>query len=373
MLCERTGPQPITDCEERQMRFGFFDQLPCASGFTEAQRYRDILAQIELGDEVGFDTVWLGELHFSRAFSILANPLMVLAAAAQRTRRIRLGTAVTLLPLHNPVKIAEDAATVDILSNGRLELGCGRGTAPLHYAGYDIPQEESRERFDEALDFIIGAWTNERFSYAGKHYRAKDLTVIPQPVQKPHPPVRIAANSPDTFPFAARRGFPIFATPLINPPEKLKEGLAVYRGTLPAGDTALAFPVHVTTSRADALSARGGRTAGAARPSRHQKLRGLPPGPGPHRARDLRRHGPRDGRLWRSRLLHRPGAGAEARVRHGRIHLLLQPGRDHGSRHGAPIDDSVRQGSDAALPLTRCPELMPLAWLDLAAARVTVS
>src|SRR5271154_2453693 len=105
-----TGLQPITDCGETQMRFGFFDQLPCASGFTEAQRYRDILAQIDLVDEIGFDPVWLGELHFSRAFSILANPLMVLAAAAQRTRRIRLGTAVTLLPLHNPVKIIEEAA-----------------------------------------------------------------------------------------------------------------------------------------------------------------------------------------------------------------------------------------------------------------------
>ena len=92
------------------MRFGFFDQLPCANGYSERQRYRDIIAQIELGDELGFDTVWLGELHFSRAFSILADPLMVLAAAAQRTRRIRLGTAVTLLPLHNPVKIAEEAA-----------------------------------------------------------------------------------------------------------------------------------------------------------------------------------------------------------------------------------------------------------------------
>ena len=100
------------------MRFGFFDQLPCASGFTERQRYQDIMAQIELGDQIGFDTVWLGELHFSRAFSILADPLMVLAAAAQRTRRIRLGTAVTLLPLHNPVKIAEEAAIADILSDG---------------------------------------------------------------------------------------------------------------------------------------------------------------------------------------------------------------------------------------------------------------
>jgi alkanesulfonate monooxygenase SsuD/methylene tetrahydromethanopterin reductase-like flavin-dependent oxidoreductase (luciferase family) len=235
------------------MRFGFFDQLPCASGYTERQRYQDILAQIELGDALGFDTAWLGELHFSRAFSILADPLMVLAAAGQRTKRIRLGTAVTLLPLHNPVKIAEEAATADILSDGRLELGIGRGTAPLHYSGHDIPQEESRERFDEALDFILRAWTNESFAFEGKHFRARDLTVIPRPLQSPHPPVRIAANSPDTFPTAGRRRFPIFATPLINPPDKLKEGLAVYRDTLPAGvrgDTALAFPVHVTTSRA---------------------------------------------------------------------------------------------------------------------------
>ena len=114
------------------MRFGFFDQLPCPPGYSEQQRYQDILAQIELGDRVGFDTVWLGELHFSRGFSILADPLMVLAAAAQRTSRIRLGTAVTLLPMHNPVKIAEEAAICDILRDGRLELGVGRGTAPLH-------------------------------------------------------------------------------------------------------------------------------------------------------------------------------------------------------------------------------------------------
>jgi alkanesulfonate monooxygenase SsuD/methylene tetrahydromethanopterin reductase-like flavin-dependent oxidoreductase (luciferase family) len=237
------------------MRFGFFDQLPCAPGYSEQQRYRDIIGQIELGDEIGFDTVWLGELHFSRAFSILADPLMVLAAAAQRAPRIRLGTAVTLLPLHNPVKIAEEAAIADILSNGRLELGVGRGTAPLHYQGYAIPMEESRERFEEALDFIIGAWSSESFSFDGKYFRARELNLTPRPVQSPYPPVRIAANSPDTFPFAARRGMPIFATPLINPPDKLKDGLAVYRetlGTVAKGDTALAFPVHVTASRAQA-------------------------------------------------------------------------------------------------------------------------
>jgi len=234
------------------MRFGFFDQLPCAAGHSERQRYEDLIKQIELGDVLGFDTVWLGELHFSRSFSILADPLMVLAAAAQRTTRIRLGTAVTLLPLHNPVKIAEEAATADILSAGRLEFGVGRGTAPIHYGGYDIVQEESRDRFDEALDFILQAWTHESFSYQGKYFRARDLTVIPRPLQQPHPPVRIAANSPDTFPMAARRRLPIFATPLINPPDKLKDGLKVYRERLAGvhGDTALAFPVHVAASRA---------------------------------------------------------------------------------------------------------------------------
>jgi alkanesulfonate monooxygenase SsuD/methylene tetrahydromethanopterin reductase-like flavin-dependent oxidoreductase (luciferase family) len=237
------------------MRFGFFDQLPCAPTSGERQRYLDLLDQIELGDAVGFDTVWLGELHFSRAFSILADPLMVLAVAAQRTTRIRLGTAVTLLPLHNPVKIAEQSAIVDLLSNGRLEFGVGRGTAPAHYAGYAIAQEESRDRFDEALDFIIGAWTRPSLTFEGKFFRVHGLSVVPKPIQSPHPPVRIAANSPDTFPIAARRRLPIFATPLINPPDKLKEGLAVYRNGLPAdasGDAALAFPVHVASSREQA-------------------------------------------------------------------------------------------------------------------------
>ena len=236
------------------MRFGFFDQLPCADGFTEHQRYRDILAQIELGDRLGFDTVWLGEIHFIRQFSILADPLMTLAAAAQRTSRIRLGTAVTLLPLHNPVKIAEEAAICDILSDGRLEFGVGRGIN-RHYAHYGIPPEESRPRFDEALDFIQAAWSNETFSFDGQFFHARDLSLVPRPVQQPHPPIRIAANSPDTFPLAARRRLPIFASPLINPPDKLLAGLEIYRAGLPAdvhGDTALAFPVHVAASRADA-------------------------------------------------------------------------------------------------------------------------
>lgn len=237
------------------MRFGFFDQLPCADSQSERQRFQDILAQIELGDQLGFDTVWLGELHFGRQSSILASPLMVLAAAAQRTQRIRLGTAVTLLPLHSPVKIAEEAATADILSGGRLEFGVGRGTAPIHYVGYNVPQEESRERFEEALEVILAAWTSERLSYQGRYFQAEDLAVVPKPLQKPYPPIRLAANSPDTFAIAGRLGFPIFASPLINPPEKLREYLAVHRDTLKPGarqDVALMFPIHVSDSREQA-------------------------------------------------------------------------------------------------------------------------
>ena len=104
------------------MRFGFMDHLPCAEWQSEVQRYHDILAQIELGDALGFDTAWLAEIHFFPNVSRLASPLTVLAAAAQRTQRIRLGTAVTLLPLHNPLKIAEEAATVDILRAGAWSL-----------------------------------------------------------------------------------------------------------------------------------------------------------------------------------------------------------------------------------------------------------
>jgi alkanesulfonate monooxygenase SsuD/methylene tetrahydromethanopterin reductase-like flavin-dependent oxidoreductase (luciferase family) len=148
-------------------------------------------------------------------------------------------------------KIAEEAAIADILSDGRLEFGVGRGIS-RHYAHYGIPPEESRARFEEALDFILAAWTRESFSFDSKYFHARDLTLVPRPLQKPHPPVRIAANSPDTFPFAAGRRLPIFASPLINPPDKLKAGLSVYRQGLPADhprDTALAFPVHVAANR----------------------------------------------------------------------------------------------------------------------------
>jgi alkanesulfonate monooxygenase SsuD/methylene tetrahydromethanopterin reductase-like flavin-dependent oxidoreductase (luciferase family) len=243
------------------MRFGFFFQLPCAPWQSERERYGDTMAQIEHGDRLGFDTAWLAELHFFPEFSVMSSPLIVAAAAAQRTHQIRLGMAVSLLPLSDPIRSAEDAATVDILSNGRLVFGVGRGTNPLHYGGFNIPMEESRDRFTEALDVVTQAWTLERVNYEGKYYRVKDVAVYPKPIQKPHPPIRIATNSSDTFPLAGRLGYPMFSSLVVVPLPRFRKDIAVYWQTFEeaghqrTGDeVALLFPVYVAETEAEALT-----------------------------------------------------------------------------------------------------------------------
>ena len=241
------------------MKFGFFFQLPCAPWQSERERYGDTMAQIEHGDRLGFDTAWLAELHFYPEFSVMSSPLIVAAAAAQRTQRIRLGMAVSLLPLSDPIRSAEDAATVDILSNGRLVFGVGRGTNPLHYGGFNIPMEESRDRFTEALDVVTQAWTLERVNFEGKYYRVKDVAVYPKPLQKPHPPIRIATNSSDTFPLAGRLGYPMFSSLVVVPLPRFRKDIAVYWQTFEeaghrrTGDeVALLFPVYVAETEAEA-------------------------------------------------------------------------------------------------------------------------
>jgi alkanesulfonate monooxygenase SsuD/methylene tetrahydromethanopterin reductase-like flavin-dependent oxidoreductase (luciferase family) len=241
------------------MKFGFFFQLPCAPWQSERERYGDTMAQIEHGDRLGFDTAWLAELHFYPEFSVMSSPLIVAAAAAQRTQRIRLGMAVSLLPLSDPIRSAEDAATVDILSNGRLVFGVGRGTNPLHYGGFNIPMEESRDRFTEALDVVTQAWTLERVNFEGKYYRVKDVAVHPKPLQQPHPPIRIATNSSDTFPLAGRLGYPMFSSLVVVPLPRFRKDIAVYWQTFEeaghrrTGDeVALLFPVYVAETEAEA-------------------------------------------------------------------------------------------------------------------------
>jgi alkanesulfonate monooxygenase SsuD/methylene tetrahydromethanopterin reductase-like flavin-dependent oxidoreductase (luciferase family) len=179
-------------------------------------------------------------------------PLLVTAALAQHTSRIRLGTAVVLLPLPHPLRTAEEAAVVDLLSQGRLELGIGRGMIAIHFQGFNIPREESRERFEEALTIITQAWTQETVQFNGKYFQVLVTAVVPKPVQKPHPPLRIAANSPETATFAEEQGYPVFIASPINTGGKLAEQVGRYRQASRAAghdrskeDVAIAFPVYV--------------------------------------------------------------------------------------------------------------------------------
>jgi len=236
----------------RPMRFGLFFQAPEAPGQTHAERYAEMLDVIDLADSLGFDVAWLAELHFGGAFSLLANPLMAVPVIAQRTKRIRIGTAVTLLPLHHPLSCAEQVATADLLSGGRLELGVGRGSIPSQFHGFRIPVAENRARFDEALEIMRLAWTQDRFSYHGRFYDIEELTVVPRPVQRPHPPLRVAVHSEESFAHIADSGLPIYSGTTTTPLPQLREFMTLYRQRLAAAghpwqsdQMALMLPVHV--------------------------------------------------------------------------------------------------------------------------------
>jgi len=167
------------------VKFGLFFQAPEAEGQSHAERYAEMFELIAFGEELGFDVAWMAELHFGGAFSLLSSPLMMVPAIAARTKRIRIGTAVTLLPFQHPLTCAEQAATADVLSGGRLEFGVGRGSISSQFHGFRIPISENRARFDEALAIIRLAWTQERFSYRGRFWDVEELTVVPRPVQQP--------------------------------------------------------------------------------------------------------------------------------------------------------------------------------------------
>ncbi len=256
------------------MRFGLFFQASEAPGTTQAERYAEMLDLIAFAESLGFDVAWLAEIHFGAAFSLLSNPLMVVPAIAQRTRRIRIGTAVTLLPLHHPLSLAEQAATADLLSGGRLEFGVGRGSIPTQFHGFRVPVAENRARFDECLEIIRLAWTRERFSYRGAFYQVEDLAVVPRPVQTPHPPIRVAVHSSESFAHIGDLGLPIYSGTTTTPLPQLREYMALYRDRLAAGghawqgdQMALMLPVHVGPTAAAARD--------AMRPGVHQYYKNL--------------------------------------------------------------------------------------------------
>jgi alkanesulfonate monooxygenase SsuD/methylene tetrahydromethanopterin reductase-like flavin-dependent oxidoreductase (luciferase family) len=241
------------------MNFGMFTDFHVRGGNTQAESFDESFDQVMAAERLGFDTVWLAEHHFSPERAVLASPMIVASAICAKTERIRIGLAVQVLPLTNPLRVAEEAATVDHISKGRFEFGIGRSGLTRYYQGYNVQYEESRPRFLEALAIITKAWNQEQFSYAGQFNSYENVTVVPKPLQQPHPPITVAVAGEDTFPLIGSMGHSIFVS-MNTPKEQLINRLAAYTksrkeaGIEDPGGISIRVPVYVAETRDKAHS-----------------------------------------------------------------------------------------------------------------------
>lgn len=213
------------------MRFGLFylpTSLP-ATGAEGAARLRAVVAQTGYGEELGFGSVWLAEHHFHSFGGLFSATPVIGAAIAERTTRMRIGTAVILLPYHNPLRIAEDYATLDCLSKGRLELGVGHGFVKWEALTFGIPLDDLRERFKENLEVVLKAWSEPVLNHQGRFHQFHGVEVLPRPAQQPHPTVWMAATtSVESFELSGRCGFNMMLIPFLNEVEELRGKLQAY-------------------------------------------------------------------------------------------------------------------------------------------------
>ena len=242
------------------MEFGSFMEFHTRDGMTQADAFAESFAHVDMAEQLGLDAVWLAEAHFAPSRSVLSSPFMLAAAIAARTNRIKVGTAVLLLPLGNPLRIAEEATTLDHVSQGRFEFGVGRSGLPGAYEGYNISYAESKDRFFEYLDIILTSWTNERFSYQGNFYSYDDVCLTPKPYREPHPLIRIAATTSDTFPVIGQMGFPLFVgirtLPVPDVAQQVQSYIQAWEeaGHADPVDISLRVPVYVAETREAALT-----------------------------------------------------------------------------------------------------------------------
>ncbi|MCI0781724.1 MAG: LLM class flavin-dependent oxidoreductase, partial [Chloroflexi bacterium] len=200
------------------MKFALFILASWTEPDASAQSriYGEAVEQIQYAEELGFDSVWIAEHHSSR-YGIFPSLMPILTYVAAKTKKIRIGAGVSVLPFHNPIFLAEESAMMDVLSGGRLEFGVGRGSTAYEYGNFQIDFDSRDARSQEALDIILGLWTTPRFSYHGEFYQVNDVTLAPSPVQKPHPPVFLAVSrTPASVDVAVSRDLPIltsFSTP----------------------------------------------------------------------------------------------------------------------------------------------------------------
>jgi alkanesulfonate monooxygenase SsuD/methylene tetrahydromethanopterin reductase-like flavin-dependent oxidoreductase (luciferase family) len=231
------------------MEFGIFIE-EMRRGSSAPEWFQESFDLVDASEAWGLDGVWLGEIHFNPIRSVLSSPVALSGYLAARTRRVRIGTAIIVVPLGNPLRIAEDVATLDHLTQGRFDFGIGRSGSPRAYDVLGIPYSESQARFAEALDVIRQAWKGERFSFKGQFFKFDNVLVGPRPVQQPHPPMRMAANSAETFEFVGRSGLPLFVGLRDHGIPELRTHLKTYRDAWRAaghpgnGDVCLRLPVY---------------------------------------------------------------------------------------------------------------------------------
>jgi alkanesulfonate monooxygenase SsuD/methylene tetrahydromethanopterin reductase-like flavin-dependent oxidoreductase (luciferase family) len=241
------------------MEFGWYVEFHRqVQNQSDTDAFAQGLAQVQDAERWGLDSIWLAEIHQQAARSVMSVPMTVASAIAACTTRIGIGTAVQVLPLCHPLRLAEESATVDQISRGRLLMGVGRSGNPRAYAAYGVPYSESRERFYETLDILKLAWTQESFSYEGKFHSFNQARAVPRPFQQPHPPIRIAGASEDTFPVLGKLGYPLFVAVRSGSLSGLAPDLKAYREAYKAaghpgkGKAHLRLTLHIAET--DALA-----------------------------------------------------------------------------------------------------------------------
>ena len=246
------------------MRFGLFCTAQADSGVHGAetgQGFRDYLDFNVEGEALGYHSGFLVEHHFS-GWNQVSATLTLLTCLAMRTTTLRLGSAVIVLPWHHPILLAEQTATLDLLSGGRLDFGIGKGYRHSEFKGFGIPQEEADARFEEALEIIRRSWTTrERFSHHGRFWNLEDIVVEPPTAQRPHPPIWVAAASAPSIRRAAARGFNLILDQYAAP-DAIGERIALYRAECEASgrpfdpmQVAVARQLYVAKDKADADAA----------------------------------------------------------------------------------------------------------------------
>lgn len=225
------------------MKFGIFQLLHSADKGPAKEVYDNALEQARLADELGFEGVWLAEHHFS-SYGYSPNPLTFAVKIADQTKQLRIGTAVVVLPLYHPLRLAEEIALADQLTDGRLEVGLGRGYQRYEFERLGLDLDDSRPMFDEALEIIKLALTQESFSYEGKYYQVPETTIFPRPLQQPHPPFWIAAQSPISIVDTVQRGYNCITGGSSAPSGRVLQSWEVFRDAV--NDAGLSWPQEFT-------------------------------------------------------------------------------------------------------------------------------